>query len=213
MIDLSLYLVLDPILCAEKGMVQTAIDAVEGGATVVQLRAPDWKKRAFFDCAVELKKALKPYGVPLIINDHVDVAIAVDADGVHVGQKDLPASVVRAMIGKDKILGLSVSNVQEAIDCDTSIVDYIGIGPIYTTSTKPDAAPPMGLGGFATAAAHCSLPNVAIGSVKAKDIEPLAKAGCNGIAVVSAICGQADVKKAAFDLKTAWNHAIESKDR
>ena len=213
MIDLSLYLVLDPVLCAEKGMVQTAVEAVEGGATVVQLRAPDWKKRAFYDCAVELKKALAPYGVPLIINDHVDVAIAMDADGVHVGQKDLPVSIVRKMIGKDKILGLSVSNVQEAIDCDTTVVDYIGIGPIFATSTKPDAAPAMGIDGFAAAAANCSLPNVAIGSVKEKDIQPLVNVGCQGIAVVSAICGQPDVKKAALELKAAWHRAIESKVR
>lgn len=213
MIDLSLYLVLDPVLCAEKGMVQTAVEAVEGGATVVQLRAPDWKKRAFYDCAVELKAALKPYGVPLIINDHVDIAMAMDADGVHVGQKDLPANVVRQMIGKDKILGLSVSNMEEAIACDTSIVDYIGIGPIFATATKPDAAPAMGIYGFATAAAHCPLPNVAIGSVKEKDIVDLVNVGCNGIAVVSAICGQADVKKAALGLKAAWQKAIDSKAR
>lgn len=213
MIDLSLYLVLDPTLCAEKGMVQTAVEAVEGGATVVQLRAPDWKKRRFYDCAVQLKKALKPYGVPLIINDHVDVAIAMDADGVHVGQKDLPVNIVRQMIGKDKILGLSISNSQEAIDCDPSIVDYIGIGPIFATNTKPDAAPAMGIEGFAEAAAHCPLPNVAIGSVKEKDIVPLIRAGANGIAVVSAICGQPEPKKAALKLKAAWDVAIDSKDR
>ena len=213
MIDLSLYLVLDPVLCAEKGMVQTAIEAVQGGATVVQLRAPDWKKRAFYDCAVELKAALKPYGVPLIINDHVDVAIAMDADGVHVGQKDLPVDIVRQMIGQDKILGLSVSNIEEALACDTSIVDYIGIGPIFATSTKPDAAPAMGIEGFAQAAQHCPLPNVAIGSVKEKDIVDLVNVGCHGIAVVSAICGQPNVKKAAFDLKAAWVKAIESSNR
>lgn len=213
MIDLSLYLVLDPVLCAQKGMVETAVEAVEGGATVVQLRAPDWKKREFYDCAVRLKAALKPYGVPLIINDHVDVALAMDADGVHVGQKDLPVELVRQMIGQNKILGLSISNIEEAKACDTTIVDYIGIGPIFATSTKPDAAPAMGIEGFAMAASHCALPNVAIGSVKEKDIVPLVGAGCNGIAVVSAICGQPDVKKAALELKAAWQMAIDSKDR
>ncbi len=208
MIDLSLYLVLDPTLCAEKGMVATAVEAVQGGATVVQLRAPDWKKRAFYECALELKSALQPYGVPLIINDHIDVAIAVDADGVHIGQKDLPATIVRQMIGKDKILGLSVSNNQEAASADPTIMDYLGIGPIFNTNTKPDAAPAMGIGGFSQAVKQSPLPNVAIGSVKLEHIDELVRAGANGIAVVSAICGQPDPKKAALTLKTAWEKAI-----
>lgn len=213
MIDLSLYLVLDPTLCATRGMVQTAIDAVEGGATVVQLRAPNWKKRAFYECAIELKAALKPYGVPLIINDHVDVAVAVNADGVHVGQKDLPANIVRQMIGKEKILGLSASNIIEAQLADPSIVDYLGIGPIFDTATKPDAAPAMGIEGFAKIAKASPLPNVAIGSVKLQHIEPLARSGANGIAVVSAICGQQNPKDAALRLKTAWLATNASLDR
>ena len=109
-IDLSLYLVLDPDLCGgPAGMVHTAIQAAKNGATVVQLRAPNWKKRQWLETATELKRVLESYRVPLIINDQVDVALAVDAEGVHVGQDDLPASEARRLIGPDKWLGLSVS--------------------------------------------------------------------------------------------------------
>ena len=113
-LDLLLYLVLDPDLCGgPEGMVRTARLAAESGATVVQLRAPSWKKRQWLETARELKSVLQPLGVPLIINDHIDIALAVDADGVHVGQDDLPVAEVRRLIGPDKWLGLSVTNAEQ----------------------------------------------------------------------------------------------------
>lgn len=181
-LDYSIYLVLDPDLTAEFGMVETAIEAAKAGATFVQLRAPNWKKRRYYECAVALKKALSSYNTKLIINDHVDVALAMDADGVHVGQKDLPVQKVRQLIGQDKILGLSVSNLGEARSVDPSIVDYVGIGPIFATNTKKDASAPVGIDGFATIAKACTVPNVAIGSVKSQHIPALIKAHANGIA-------------------------------
>ena len=147
-IDLSLYLVLDPDLCGgPEGMVRTARVAAENGVTVVQLRAPGWKKKQWLETARELKAVLAPLGVPLIINDQIDVALAVDADGVHIGQDDLPAVETRRLIGPDKILGVSVSDFTELAAVPVEGVDYIGIGPIFPTLTKLDAGAATGFEG------------------------------------------------------------------
>ena len=195
-IDLSLYLVLDPELCGgPAAMVRTARLAAENGATVVQLRAPDWKKRQWLETAVELKAVLAPFGVPLIINDHVDIALAVDADGVHVGQDDLAVAETRRLIGPAKILGLSVSNAVELAEVPAG-VDYLGIGPVYPTGTKPDAAAATGAPLFGELVAAAGLPVVAIGGINAGNLPPLFAAGTHGVAVVSAICGQGDPARA-----------------
>ncbi|WP_153110868.1 thiamine phosphate synthase [Propionivibrio limicola] len=200
-IDLSLYLVLDPDLCGSPGeMVRTARLAAENGATVVQLRAPGWKKRLWLETAVALKSALAPLGVPLIINDHVDIALAVDADGVHIGQGDLPVEETRRLLGPNKILGLSVSTAAE-LAAVPSGVDYLGIGPVYPTGTKPDAAPATGLPLFAELVAATILPVVAIGGIKRDNCSPLLVAGAGGVAVVSAICGQNDAAWATAALR------------
>ena len=196
-LDLLLYLVLDPDLCGgPEGMVRTARLAAESGATVVQLRAPNWKKRQWLATARELKSVLKPFGVPLIINDHIDIALAVDADGVHVGQDDLPADEVRRLIGTDKWLGLSVTNAAQLAEVPVESVDYLGIGPVYPTGTKSDAAPVVGVPAFAQLVAASRLPVVAIGGIQAGNSQPLMQAGAKGVAVVSAICGQADPVRA-----------------
>lgn len=192
-IDLSLYLVLDPDLCGGfDGMVRTAEIAAQNGATVVQLRAPQWKKRELVECGRALKKVLDPLKVPLIVNDHADICVAVDAAGLHVGQKDLSPADARALIGPDRVLGLSVSSMAELEAVDTSLVDHLGVGPIFDTATKKDAASQLGMEGFARLAVRKPCPIVAIGSVKAAMAEALFKAGTDGLAVVSAICGQKD---------------------
>ena len=201
-IDLSLYLVLDPDLCGGvEGMVRTARIAAENGATAVQLRAPGWKKRQWLSAARDLKAVLAPLGVPLIINDQVDVALAVGADGVHVGQEDLPVAEVRALIGPEAFLGLSVTNLDELADVPAG-VDYLGIGPVYPTGSKPDAAPATGVAAFATMVAAAHLPVVAIGGIHAGNCAPLFAAGAQGIAVISAICGQTDPARATRDLRS-----------
>ena len=201
-IDLSLYLVLDPDLCGgAEGMVRTARIAAENGATAVQLRAPGWKKRQWLMAARDLEAVLAPLGVPLIINDQVDVALAVGADGVHVGQEDLPVAEVRALIGPDAFLGLSVTNLDELADVPAG-VDYLGIGPVYPTGSKPDAAPATGVAAFATIVAAAHLPVVAIGGIHAGNCAPLFAAGAQGIAVISAICGQTDPVRATRDLRS-----------
>ena len=192
-LNLLLYLVLDPDLCGgPEGMVRTARLAAENGATVVQLRAPNWKKRQWLETARKLKSVLQPLGIPLIINDHIDIALAVDADGVHVGQDDLPVAEVRRLIGPDKWLGLSVTNAEEMANVPWESVDYLGIGPVYPTGTKVDAAPVVGVPEFAQLVKVSRLPVVAIGGIQMGNCQPLMQAGAKGVAVVSAICGQAD---------------------
>ena len=196
-LDLLLYLVLDPDLCGgAEGMVRTARLAAENGATVVQLRAPNWKKRQWLATARELKSVLKPFGVPLIINDHIDIALAVDADGVHVGQDDMPVADVRRLIGPDKWLGLSVTNAAQMAEVPYELVDYLGIGPVYPTGTKSDAAPVVGVSAFAKLVAESRLPVVGIGGIQVGNCLPLVQAGAKGVAVVSAICGQEDPVRA-----------------
>lgn len=200
-VDLSLYLVLDPDLCGgPDGMVRTARLAAANGATVVQLRAPTWKKRQWLETAAALKAALAPFGVPLIVNDQVDVALAVDADGVHVGQDDLPPAEVRRLIGPHRILGLSVSTAAELADVPGG-VDYLGVGPVYPTGTKPDAAAATGMDLFAELVAATALPVVAIGGIHGGNCAPLFAAGARGMAVVSAICGQPDPAQATLALR------------
>lgn len=200
-IDLSLYLVLDPDLCGgAEGMVRTAQLAAENGATAVQLRAPAWKKRQWLTTARDLKTALAPFEVPLIINDQVDVALAVGADGVHVGQEDLPVAEVRALIGPEVILGLSVTRFEELAEVSAD-VDYLGIGPVYPTGSKPDAAPATGIDAFAAMVAATHLPVVAIGGIHGGNCVPLFAAGACGVAVISAICGQTDPVRATRELR------------
>lgn len=201
-LDLSLYLVLDPRRChGIQGLIDTTVKAVENGVTVVQLRAePDWKKRQWYDAAVALKKVLESYKIPLIINDQVDVALAVDADGVHIGQKDLPVSIVRNLIGNDKWLGLSVSNAQQLAAVPIDLVDYIGVGPVFPTTSKPDADPFLGVHKLKQLMQYKSCPVVAIGGITDKTAREVMQTGVNGIVVVSAICGQPDPGKATYQL-------------
>ena len=188
-IDLSLYLVLDPVLCGgEDGMIETARAACAGGATVVQLRAPGWKKRQLVECGRALKTVLAPYHVPLIVDDDADVCLAVNANGLHVGQRDLTPEDARAIIGGDRILGLSVT------------IDYFGVGPVFATPTKTDAEPACGLDGLQAITRAARLPTVAIGGIKAFNAADIVASGTDGIAVVSAVCGQPDPKAAAEKL-------------
>lgn len=199
--DLSLYLVLDPDLCGgAEGMLRTTEEALEGGVTIVQLRAPTWKKRALAACARDLLEMLRPRGIPLVINDHADVAAAVGADGLHVGQDDLSSADARRIIGPDMILGLSAGNVDEVRVVDPALVDYLGIGPVWATATKKDAGAAVGLEGLASLSAASPLPVVAIGGIGASNAADVMRTGVDGIAVVSAICGQASPRTAAENL-------------
>lgn len=203
--DLTLYLVLDPVLCGgAEGMVQTALQAAQAGATCVQLRAPDWSTQALVDCGLKLKHVLSPYGVPLIVNNDVKAAEQIGVSGVHVGQSDMDPRKARALLGDDALIGLSITRYEEIGTLDPTVVDYAGVGPVYATSTKKDAAPAMGPDLLRRIVEKLSVPVVAIGGIGVTQARQMRRAGARGIAVVSAICGQRDVALATRTLKSAF---------
>ncbi|MFN7024771.1 MAG: thiamine phosphate synthase [Pseudorhizobium sp.] len=195
--DLSLYLVLDPLLCQRIGMVQTARLAVEGGVTTVQLRDKTAGTAALIRMGLELKAALAGADVPLIVNDDVEAAIAINAAGMHVGQSDLQVTEVRRRIPPEMILGLSVETIDLARAVDPSLVNYVGVGPVFATGTKPDHKTPIGFEGLQRIVSGAPVPAVAIGGLKAGHAAQTLAAGAHGMAVVSAICGTADPQAAA----------------
>jgi thiamine-phosphate pyrophosphorylase len=179
---------------------ETVLAAVRGGATVVQLRDPDATTRDLVVEARALVGLLRPHSVPLIVNDRVDVALAADADGVHVGQSDMDASDARALIGQDRILGLSITEEADLDRSDLTMVDYLGVGPVFATPTKADAAPPMGMAGLKRIATRTGLPIVAIGGLHAGNAADALAAGAQGVSVVSAICAAPDPEAATREL-------------
>ena len=209
--DLSLYLITDPLLCGVRGVSETVRGAVRGGVTMVQLRDPLAKTRPLVEEARHLAAILKPAGVPFIVNDRVDVALAADADGVHVGQSDMAPADVRRLIGRGRLLGLSITSEADLDLSDLSEVDYLGVGPVYATATKLDAAPPMAIGGLQAIAARTRLPIVAIGGLHAGNAADAVAAGADGVAVVSAICTAPDPAVAAAELAGILHAAREER--
>lgn len=174
--------------------------AVEGGVTMVQVREKHGDVRAFIERALAVKEILKDSGVPLIINDRVDVALAVDADGVHLGQSDMPAKVARQLIGPDKILGLSIETQEQLAEADSLPIDYIGLSAIFATPTKTNTKYHWGIDGLKSALKVTSLPIVAIGGIHEGNIPELCSTGVHGLALVSAICSADDPKASAARL-------------
>ncbi|GLI20826.1 thiamine-phosphate synthase [Xanthobacter flavus] len=201
--DLTLYLVTDPRLVAARGLVATVEAAVKGGATIVQLRDPDAHGRALVEQARALKALLAPLRIPLIINDRVDVAVAADADGVHLGQDDMTPADARALLGPERILGLSVGTPAEFAASDVGVVDYLGVGPVKATGTKKDAGAAIGTSGVTAVRALTRLPIVGIGGIDGALAAEVIRAGADGVAVVSAICAAPDPEHAARALLSA----------
>ncbi|MFT4794105.1 MAG: thiamine-phosphate pyrophosphorylase [Paracoccaceae bacterium] len=201
-IDLSLCLVTDP--GARLDPPALALAAARGGATMVQLRDKHASDQAVADIARAMKAVLAPLGVPLIINDRAAAARLAGADGVHVGQGDMPPAQVRTIMGPDAIIGLSIDHADQVAHVDWSVVDYIGVGPVRATPTKPDHAAPLGFGGLAAICAAARCPAIAIGGIGAGDARAVHLAGAAGMAVVSAICGADDPEHAARALADEW---------
>ncbi len=199
--DYTLYLVTDANLSRGRSHREIVEAAILGGVTVVQYREKQASTRRMIDEALELRDLCRRHGVPFIVNDRVDVALAVEADGVHVGQDDMPASLARRLIGHDKILGVSAENVEQALAAQADGADYIGASPIFATPTKPDAPQPMGVAGLLQMARACPLPIVAIGGLNATNAGSMIRAGAAGVAVVSAIVSAEDVQSAASELR------------
>lgn len=198
---LKLYLVTDRGFLGGRGLEDVVLDAVKGGVTMVQLREKNIGTRDFIALAIRLKKALSPFGVPLIINDRVDVALASDADGVHIGQSDMPYHMARTLLGTDKIIGLSVENFGQIEEANAiPDLDYIGVSPVFSTPTKTDTAQPFGLEGLREAVRLSVHPTVAIGGMNAATAAPVFATGTDGMAVVSAIMGADDPRNAAEEI-------------
>ena len=198
--DLSLYLVTDRPLSGGRDMAWIVREAVEGGVTMVQLREKDCPTGEFVELARELKMTLQPLGIPLIINDRVDIALAVDADGVHIGQSDMPYDTARALLGKDKIIGLSVETMDEVIAANAIDVDYIGISPVYATPTKTNTLTPFGLEGIEEVMQLSRHRCVAIGGMNRDTIGEVIARGVEGVAVVSAIVSAESPREASKEL-------------
>jgi thiamine-phosphate pyrophosphorylase len=199
--DLSLYLVLDPDLCQQHSMIETAREAVAGGVSMVQLR----HKRASTDERIDLGRALmdalRGTDALVVMNDDVTAAVEAGVDALHIGQGDMTPVLARARIGPDMILGLSVHTEGAARLLDPTIVDYAGVGPVFATPTKPNHEKPLGFDGLGLVVAACPVPSVAIGGLKKEHVQRVFAAGAHGVAVVSAICGMPDPRQAARALR------------
>lgn len=201
--DYGVYLVTDRTLCRGRALADVVAAAVAGGVTVVQLREKHADTREFVELARALKALLAPRGVPLLINDRVDVAQACRADGVHVGQGDMHPAEVRALLGHAALVGLSVETMDQVREAETLDVDYLGVSPVFATSTKTDTAPPWGLDGLARLRAATGRTLVAIGGIGAVNAASVLAAGADGLAVVSALCAADDPERAAAELRRA----------
>lgn len=204
-IDYSLYLVTDRKLMSTPTLEDAVEQAVTGGATLVQLREKDVSSLEFYQTAVKVKQITDRYHIPLIINDRVDIALAVDAAGVHIGQSDLPAHNVRSIIGKDKILGVSASTLEEAICAQQDGADYLGVGAMFATGTKVDADI-VSMEELKRIRETVKIPIVVIGGINKKTIPVFDNMGINGIAVVSALIAAKDIAGAAKELKRLVLH-------
>jgi len=201
--DWSLYVVTDAGLARGRSHLEIVGAAIAGGVTVVQYREKEATTRRMVEEAQGLRELCREVRVPFIVNDRLDVALAVDADGVHVGQDDMPALLARKLIGPGRILGVSVSTVEEALQAEQAGADYISASPVFSTPTKPDAPQPTGVEGLRAIVRAVGRPVVAIGGIKAHSAAQLIHAGAAGVAVVSAIVAAEDVEAAARELRAA----------
>lgn len=207
MIDLSVYLITDAQYCARLGLVETVAAALRGGVTAVQLRDKQASNAELIEQGRALKALLAGTGVPLIVNDRLEVAAAIDADGLHLGQSDASVSDARELLGAEAILGLSVQTAAQLSAPEVSLVDYLGVGPVFATATKPDHSPPLGLEGLTAICAASPLPVVAIGGLRAEHAAAVWRAGGIGMALVSAICAAADPEQASREIARACSAA------
>jgi len=199
-IDYSIYLVTDRDLMSTKTLEEAVEEAIKGGCTLVQLREKECSSLDFYTTAINIKRITDKYKVPLLINDRLDIALAVDAAGVHIGQSDLPCSVVRKIVGDDKIIGVSAGTLENAIKTENDGADYIGVGAMYATGTKKDAKH-TSMDELKKIRENISIPIVVIGGINKERITDFNGTDIDGLAIVSAIISQKDIYKATSELK------------
>ncbi|MEP2280050.1 thiamine phosphate synthase [Maribacter sp.] len=201
-VDYALMYVTDDSIKEDNSFFQILEVALKGGATIIQLREKSCDTTTFYKRALHCKKLCNTYKIPLIINDRLDIALAIDADGVHIGQSDMPYDVARRLLGNSKIIGLSVSNKDQAVKEDAQSADYIGISPIFSTNTKTtDLALPLGLSGLKEIRETYKKPIVCIGGIHKDNTKEIIANGADGIAVVSAISKATHPEEATKELK------------
>ncbi len=196
----GIYLVTDGRLCRNFSLEDTVVKAVKAGVRYVQLREKHASTKEFVETAVRLKQKLSEFNVPLIINDRIDIALASNADGVHIGQSDMPFKMARTLMGQNAVIGLSVETWKDVEQAEQYDADYLGVSPVFETSTKTDTKEPWGLEGLAKIKGFSRFPLVAIGGINRSNAEEVIRAGADCLAVVSAICAAADPFGAAFEL-------------
>jgi thiamine-phosphate diphosphorylase len=200
-VNYSLYVVTDAKLARDRSQREIVAAAIRGGATIVQYREKNASTRQMIGEALALRDLCHAHGVPFIVNDRVDVALAVDADGVHVGQDDMPAFLARRLMGPEKIVGVSAENIEQALAAIADGADYVGVGAVFATPTKSDAGEPIGLQGLTQVARASAIPVVGVAGINASNAARVIRAGAVGIAVVSAIVGADNVERAARELR------------
>lgn len=202
-VDWSVYVITDRSAAAGRALPDLVRAAIRGGATVIQLRDKEATTRELIELGRALLDVTRPAGVPLIVNDRVDVALAIGAEGVHVGVDDMPVALARRLLGPDRLLGYSPDSPEGARQGEREGADYLGIGDVFGTPTKADAGAPIGLGALAAAAGAVSIPVVAIGGITAGNAASAVRMGAAGVAVISAVVGADDPELAARRLRDA----------
>lgn len=199
-IDYKLYLITDRSFLNGRSLKQCVEDAIKSGVTLVQVREKDVSTREFYEIAKEVKEITSKYNIPIIINDRIDIALAIDADGVHLGQSDMPIEFARKILGKNKIIGISANTLEEALEAQEAGADYVGLGAVFYTGTKKDIKEPMGLEGLKHIVDNINIPSVAIGGINHENAKSVISTGVNGLSVISCILGSDDIASATKEL-------------
>jgi thiamine-phosphate pyrophosphorylase len=216
-VDLRLYALVDPAVAGGRTLVDLA-DRIASSATLVQLRDKHGSTRAMIEESRALRSILEPKGIPLLINDRVDVALAAEADGVHIGQDDMPAADARLLLGRRAIIGLSVKTIEQAKAAPLELIDYVAVGGVYATTSKDNTATPIGVYGLHTIVEAIRTreprcPVCAIAGINAGNARDVIAAGADGVAVISALALAADPQKAAQELRAVVDGALERRGR
>jgi len=211
LVDFSLYLITDRMQTAGRALPAVVADALRGGLRSVQLREKDLTAGQLFDLAVELRKLTREFGARLLINDRIDVALAVAADGVHLGKASLPVSEARRLLGSERLIGYSAHSADEALQAELGGADFVTLGPVYRTPSKALYGEPLGVSALSDATSVVNIPVFALGGVKQTSVAEVLSAGARGVALISAIMAASNPKfETELLLRTIAHHAIAS---